>query len=148
MTSEVGEQGQPQPVAARRAASVGRLQHDADVEGDRRRGGRYETEQHHLGEGLGGHSIRAYPHHIPDEAYPFHEVDQPRGRIELETSEAVPRRGRERVVVVVPRLAERKRREPGQVPRLVPGLERLAAEEVTERVDAEGDVVEEEDPRS
>ena len=47
------------------------------------------------------------------------------------------------MVVVVPGLAERDRGEPGQVARLIAGCERSPAEEVAERVDAEGDVVQE-----
>ena len=53
-------------------------------------------------------------------------------------------RRRERVVVVVPGLAERERREPEQVARLVAGLEVPAAEEVAQRVDAVGHVVDDE----
>src|SRR5689334_6596526 len=49
-------------------------------------------------------------------------------------------------MVVVPSLAEGERRQPGEVSRLIGGGEGAAAEEVTEGVDAEGDVVQEEDP--
>ena len=45
------------------------------------------------------------------------------------------------MVVVVPRLSERERREPQQVARLVVGVEAAAAEEVAQRVDAVGHVV-------
>ena len=50
------------------------------------------------------------------------------------------------MVVVVPRLAEGDRGEPGQVARLIAGGERPAPEGMAERVDAEGHVVEEKDP--
>jgi hypothetical protein len=49
------------------------------------------------------------------------------------------------VVVVVPRLAERGEGEPEHVGRLVLGGEAPAAEEVADRVDREGHVVDEED---
>ena len=49
------------------------------------------------------------------------------------------------MVVVVPRLAERDPREPPDVARLVGGLEPAPAEEVADRVDRPGDVVEQED---
>src|SRR5436305_556913 len=52
----------------------------------------------------------------------------------------------ERVVVVVPRLAERRQREPEDVGRVVVGIEPAAAEEVAHRVHAPGDVVDHEDP--
>jgi hypothetical protein len=53
----------------------------------------------------------------------------------------------ERVVVVVPRLAEGGKRQPGDVGGPVAGREPPAAEEVADRVDAEGRVVQEEDAR-
>ena len=56
-------------------------------------------------------------------------------------------RRREGVVVVVPGLAERQQRQPTDVGRLVVRLEAPAAEEVADRVDAEGGVVQEEDAR-
>ena len=67
--------------------------------------------------------------------------DHRRRRVDLPAPHAVRGRGREGVVVVVPRLAERQRREPGEVARLVAGVEALAAEEVAQRVDAVGHVV-------
>src|SRR5688572_8763626 len=48
-------------------------------------------------------------------------------------------------MVVVPRLTEGDRSEPGEIACLVPGRERTATEAVAERVDAEGRVVQEED---
>src|SRR5438477_8914212 len=48
-------------------------------------------------------------------------------------------------MVVVPCLTERDRGEPGEVSGLTTGAERRAAEEVAQRVDAEGRMVQEED---
>ena len=50
------------------------------------------------------------------------------------------------MVVVVPRLAERQRRQPDEVARLVVGVEAPAADEVAQRVDRERHVVQQEDP--
>src|SRR5580765_8524229 len=55
-------------------------------------------------------------------------------------------RRRERVVPVVPRLAERRDRQQPEVAALVASAERLLAEEVADRVDREGHVLEQEDP--
>ena len=52
-------------------------------------------------------------------------------------AQAVARGGRERVVVVVPRLPEGDRGQPGQVARFIAGGERPPAEKMTQRVDAE-----------
>src|SRR4051812_1852934 len=54
-------------------------------------------------------------------------------------------RPRERVVVVVPGLTERRQGEPEDIGRVVGDLEAASAEEVTDRVDAPGDVMDEED---
>ena len=50
------------------------------------------------------------------------------------------------MVVVVPGLAEGRDRDQGEVARLVAGLEVAVAEDVAERVDAVGEVVQDEDP--
>ena len=50
------------------------------------------------------------------------------------------------MVVVVPGLAEGRDRDQGEVARLVAGLEVALAEDVAERVDAVGEVVQDEDP--
>src|SRR5206468_947121 len=55
--------------------------------------------------GLAGEAIRPDPNDVPDEADPFHEVDQPARRVDLEPAEAVTSGGRKGVVVVVPGLA-------------------------------------------
>ena len=70
------------------------------------------------------------------------------GSSALPAAQAVRRRGRERVMVVVPRLAEGQRRQPGDVARVVAGLEAAAAEEVTQRVDRVRDVVQQQDPHA
>ncbi len=69
-----------------------------------------------------------------------------RGReVDLVPLQAVAGRARERVVVVVPRLAERREREPEDVRRLVLDLEAAAPEEVADGVDRPGHVVLQED---
>src|SRR5439155_84869 len=47
--------------------------------------------------------------HVPGEAGALQHAHEPAGRVELEAPQAVDRRARERVVVVVPGLAERRR---------------------------------------
>src|SRR5439155_11305044 len=82
---------------------------------------------------------------VPREVAALQGADHPGARVELHPAEAVARRGREGVMVVVPGLAEGERRKPGQVARLVVRPEGPPAEEVTQRVDAERRVVHEED---
>ena len=65
--------------------------------------------------------------------------------VELVPLEAVEGRAREGVVVVVPGLAERERREPRDVGRVVVVVEPAKAVEVADRVDAPRDVVHEEE---
>src|SRR6185312_17555530 len=76
------------------------------------------------------------------------ERDDPRGWIErgLHAREAVLGGARERVVVVVPGLAEARQREPPDVRGPVLDLEAPAPEEVADRVDRPRDVVQGEDP--
>ena len=83
---------------------------------------------------------------VPGQPHARHREDQPAGGVELIPAQPVEGRLREGVVVVVPRLAERRQRQPEHVRRLVVGVEAAAAEEVADRVDAPGDVVHEEDP--
>src|SRR5215213_8921979 len=71
-------------------------------------------------------------------------LDQPVGRVELPALEAVPRRGRERVVRVVPALAERHQRDRPVVAALIFGRERPAAVHVADRVHAPRRVVQQE----
>ena len=66
--------------------------------------------------------------------------------VELPPAHPVGGGGREGVVVVVPRLAEGQHRQPREVARLVVGVEAPAPEEVAQRVDREGDVVQDEQP--
>src|SRR3954471_4392708 len=73
--------------------------------------------------------------------------DHPAARIEprIEAPQPVEGRGRERVVVVVPALAERDQAQQPDVPALVLRTEAPTAPEVADRVDRERDVVEQED---
>src|SRR3954447_10629164 len=86
-------------------------------------------------------TLRRDAHDVPREPKLLEPPDDPTPGVELPRLEAVPRRGREGVVVVVPGLAEGERRQPQQVARLVARLEALPAEEVAERVDRVGHVV-------
>ena len=83
---------------------------------------------------------------VPGQPHPPHPADQPRRRVDLPPAQPVPRRARERVVVVVPALAEREQRQPEHVGRVVVDVEPARAEEVADRVDRPGDVVQREDP--
>src|SRR3954451_2017696 len=84
-------------------------------------------------------------HDVPGEAGAPHEVDQPGADVELVPAQAVRGRARERMVVVVPRLAEARQRKPEHVRRVVVDLEPALAEEVADAVHAPRDVVLEED---
>src|SRR3954451_22327021 len=107
--------------------------------------------------GLGGRDKRARhdqllrlalgrdAHDVPHEADALHRADDPGGRVELATAEAVLRRAREGVVVVVPGLAEGRQREPEDVGRVVLDVEAPAPEEVADGVDRPRHVVDEED---
>src|SRR4051794_32471587 len=83
---------------------------------------------------------------VPGEPGSLEQPDDPGRDVELAAAEAVPGGRRERVVAVVPRLAERERREPREVARLVAGGERAPAEEMAERVDGVRDVVQKQHP--
>src|SRR3712207_1259176 len=98
-----------------------------------------------LGVELGRLSLGRDAPDVASESEPLERADDPAARIDLPPAQAVKGRGGEGVVVVVPRLAERQRRQPGEVARLVGGAEPAPAEEVAQRVDGEGDVVEQED---
>ena len=89
---------------------------------------------------LGGLPLRAHAHDVPGQPESSRAPRSParRGRAPSGCSPCSGG-GRERVVVVVPRLAERdRRRQPREVARLVAGVEALAPEEVAQRVDAVG----------
>ena len=73
------------------------------------------------------------------------QVDEPSAGVELPAGESVVRRGRKSMMVVMPRLAERREREPCEVARLIPRAEATAAEEVAQRIDGKRGVVQEED---
>src|ERR1700710_2904807 len=95
--------------------------------------------------GFGGHALGGDADDVPDEAELLEAVDDQRRGVDLEAAKPVGGGGREGVVVVVPGLAEGRDRDQRQVARLVAGLEVAVAEDVAERVDAVGEVVEDED---
>ena len=80
-------------------------------------------------------ALRRDQHDVPRQAEAPHRPDHPAAGVELPPAQAVQRRAREGVVVVVPGLAERGQREPEDVGRLVLRAEAPAAEEVADRVD-------------
>src|SRR5829696_8240106 len=81
---------------------------------------------------------------VPDEAELLQRPDDRVGRVGLEAAQAVAGGGRERVVAVVPALAERDHRDEPVVAALVLDRERPAAVHVADGVDAPGRVVEQE----
>src|SRR5689334_286893 len=80
---------------------------------------------------------RIGPVHVPDEAQAGEQSDEQPGGVGLAPAEAVQRHRRERVVVVVPALAEREQRHEEVVPARVAGLEGPRAHAVADRVDGE-----------
>src|SRR5262245_51469985 len=82
--------------------------------------------------------------HVPDHAAALEEADEPRRQVELAAEQAVAGARRERVVVVVPALAERQERDREVVPALVPGREVARAEPVADGVDRPRRVLEQE----
>src|SRR5688572_17680022 len=83
--------------------------------------------------------------HLPGEPAQFEPADDEVAGVELPPAEAVAGGGRERVVVVVPPLAETDHAEDGVVAALVVAAEGARAPEVADGVDAPGHVVDEED---
>src|SRR5947209_7166095 len=94
---------------------------------------------------MGGLALRCDSRHVPHQTDALQDANHDRGRVELEATKSVSGRGGKGVVVVVPGLAKRSQRQPREVAGLIVGLEALAPEEVTQRVDAERDVVQDED---
>ena len=90
-------------------------------------------------------SLGRDPDHVPDQVDLLEAVDDQGGDVDLVPAQAVGGRGREGVVAVVEGLAEGRDRDQGEVARVVGGLEFAVAEDVAERVDAVGEVVEDED---
>ncbi len=78
---------------------------------------------------------------VPDEPEPLEDADHPPRQVDLKPVEAVPRGGGERVVVVVPALAEDEERDQPVVAGLVAGAVVLTPEHVADRVHAEGRVL-------
>src|SRR6476469_5583972 len=89
--------------------------------------------------------LRVHPLHVPDQTTAFEGPDRDGRRVELPAVDAVDSGGREGVMVVVPGLAKGGKGEQGEVARLVGGLVRAPAEDVAERVDAVGEVMQHED---
>jgi hypothetical protein len=84
------------------------------------------------------------PDDVPGQVTALHRGDDPRSGIELPAAQTVTGGSGEGMVVVVPGLPEGDRRQPGEVAGLIAGDERSPAEEVAERVDAEGGVMQKE----
>jgi hypothetical protein len=61
-----------------------------------------------LDQGPGGLALGGHSHDVPGEACALEQPDEQCGGVELEAMQSVERRGRERVVVVVPGFAERR----------------------------------------
>src|SRR4051794_41710223 len=72
-------------------------------------------------------ALRRDTRHVPREPELLEAADQRGGQVDLVPLQAVARGAREGVVVVVPRLAERRDGEPEHVRRLVLDLEAPAA---------------------
>src|SRR5688500_18634346 len=86
------------------------------------------------------------PDDAPGEPELLEGEDHPAAGVNLNLAQSVKGRRREGVMVVVPGLAERDPGEPPDIARLVARDEASATPEVADRVDREGDVVEQEDP--
>ena len=95
--------------------------------------------------GLRPLALRGDADDFPGQAAALQRADEPGAGIDLPAAQSMAGGSGEGVVVVVPRLAEGERCEPGEVAGVVAGGERSPAEEVAQRVDAEGHVVEQED---
>src|SRR5438128_10112998 len=76
--------------------------------------------------------VRADPLHVPRETRALKGRDHDAREVDLTAAHAVDRRGGKRMMIVVPRLAERERGEPGEVLRMVVGFKPLATEEMTQ----------------
>src|SRR4029453_3346019 len=87
-------------------------------------------------------AIGTYAHDVPGKPESLQPADEQASGIEFAPAQAVEGRGRKRVVVVVPGLAEGQERQPAHVCRLVVSCEATPAEEVADRIDAEGRVME------
>src|SRR3954449_2432129 len=101
-----------------------------------------------LDERLRGLALGRDAHDLRREAELLEPGDHPAARIEprLEPPQPVKGGGRERMVVVVPALAERDQGQQPDVAALVLRPELALPPEVADRVDRERDVMEKEDP--
>ena len=79
-------------------------------------------------------ALRAHRDDVPRQPELLEPADHDRRPGRSPAPQPVARRRRERMVVVVPRLAEREQREPEDVARLVRGREAAAAEDVADRL--------------
>ena len=83
---------------------------------------------------------------FPGEAQANEGADDPVADVDLPPAQAVPGRGREGVVVVVPPLPQAENAEQEVVPAAIAGLEGTAPPQMAHRVDAPGNVMDQEDP--
>src|ERR1700728_1558344 len=98
------------------------------------------------GEALCCLALWRYAHHVPYKPNALHGPYHQCRDIELAPAEAMEGGGGESVVVVVPRLAQGEGREPGEVARMVARVVAAPPEEVAQRIDRVGDVVQHEHP--
>src|SRR6476646_379440 len=96
-------------------------------------------------ERLGGESFGGNADDVPDQTGLLQAVDDQGRDVDLVPAQPVGGRGGEGVVAVVEGLAEGRDRDQRQVARVVLALEFALAVHVAERVDAVGEVVEDED---
>src|SRR4051794_27249755 len=75
------------------------------------------------GDELLGLALRRDLDHVPGDLHPPQPADHPTRRVDLPGAQTMERRARERVVVVVPRLAHRQRGEPEDVGRVILDVE-------------------------
>src|SRR5439155_9296439 len=118
------------------AALAARLESSGPIGGERRNRGRASSPFHEQGGRRQADALRR--------VQKLERPDEPPRRVQLSAEEPVAGGRRERVMVVVPRLPEGDERQGPVVPRLVPALERLLPEEVADRVDGPGHVMQQE----
>src|SRR4051812_32192928 len=90
-------------------------------------------------------ALRRDLHDVPGQPGAPHQPDQHRRRIDLVPTQAMRGRARERVMVVMPALPERRDRQPEHVRRLILDVEATLPEEMTHGIDRPGHVMLEED---
>src|ERR1700760_4945644 len=90
-------------------------------------------------------AVGSDPDDAPGKPEPLQRPDHPASRVDLDPTETMKGGGRERVVIVVPRLPEGEQREPPDVARFVVRFEATPPPKVADRVDRPGDVMQQED---